>query len=97
VFFEVRFDATVCLRWVAGRRVDSGPGVAWPKSRCSGCNPAALATESFPGCPPGPLIVAAEAVRRASAWRRAKMALLTRRLSERSASLDVLPSASLRS
>jgi hypothetical protein len=29
----------------------TGPGVAWPKSRCSGCEPAALATESFPWCP----------------------------------------------
>jgi hypothetical protein len=47
-----------------GRRVDSGPGVAGPKSRCSGCEPAALATEPFPGCPPGPA-----AARRASAFR----------------------------
>ena len=36
-----------------------GPGVAWPKSRCLGCEPAALATESFPRCPPGPLAWAA--------------------------------------
>ena len=69
------------------RSVDSGPGVAWPKSRCSGCEPAALATESFPGCPPGPSVLAAAAARRASAWRRAKMASLMRRLRERSASL----------
>ena len=48
-----------------GRRVGSGPGVAWPKSRPAGCKPAALATESFPGCPPGP---AALAARRASAF-----------------------------
>ena len=40
-----------------GRRVVSGPGVAWPKSRCSGCEPAALATESLPGCPPGPSVL----------------------------------------
>ena len=32
----------------------AGPGVAWPKSWRSGCEPAALATESFPACPPGP-------------------------------------------
>src|SRR5215831_7283668 len=31
-----------------------GPGVACPKSRCLGCEPAALESESFPGCPPGP-------------------------------------------
>ena len=28
--------------------------MACPKSRCLGCEPAALATESFPCCPPGP-------------------------------------------
>jgi hypothetical protein len=32
-----------------GRRVGSGPGVALPKSRPSGCKPATLATEPFPG------------------------------------------------
>ena len=32
----------------------SGPGVASPKCRRSGCEPAALDAESFPGCPPGP-------------------------------------------
>jgi putative ABC transport system permease protein len=96
VFFGVRSGVTVQLRAVAGRRVDPGPGVAWPKSRCSGCKPAALAAESFPGCPPGPSGLAA-AGWRASAWRRPKMASLTRRLRDRSASLDVLPSASLRS
>src|SRR5215470_20365241 len=95
-FFEVGFTGTVRLRGVAGRRLARGPGVAWPKSRCLGCEPAALATESFPGCPPGPLPLAAPAARRASAWRRAKMALLIRRLRARSASLGVLPSASLR-
>src|SRR6516165_4981939 len=31
-----------------------GPGVACPKSRCLGCEPAAQAAESFPCCPPGP-------------------------------------------
>src|ERR1039457_6949122 len=67
VFFELRFGATVRLRGVAGRSVDSGPGVAWPKSRCAGCNPAALAAESFPGCPPGPPVLAAAAARRAPA------------------------------
>ena len=45
----------------------AGPGVAWPKSRCAGCEPAALESESFPGCPPGPLVLAAAAARRASA------------------------------
>jgi hypothetical protein len=68
VFFELRFGGTVRVRWVAGRSVDSGPGVAWPKSRRPGCKPAALATESFPGCPPGPLSLAAAAARRVSAW-----------------------------
>jgi hypothetical protein len=33
--------ALVCARGF-GRRVRSGPGVAWPKSRPSGCEPAAL-------------------------------------------------------
>ena len=65
---------------VAGRRVVAGSGVAGPKSRCAGCEPAARATESLPGCPPGPSILVAAAVRRESAWRRAKMASLTRRL-----------------
>src|ERR1022692_3829331 len=35
----------------AGRRVVAGSGVAWPKSWFSGCEPAALATESFPVAP----------------------------------------------
>ncbi len=58
-----------------------GPGVACPKSRCLGCEPAALATESFPCCPPGPhgagcgppgicLHQAAPPARRATAARR---------------------------
>src|SRR5215471_5061742 len=42
-----------------GRRVGAGPGVAWPKSRSAGCKPATLATEPFPGCPPGPVRAAA--------------------------------------
>ena len=33
----------------------SGPVVAWPKSRYSRYEPAALAIESFPGCPSAPL------------------------------------------
>jgi hypothetical protein len=74
-----------------------GPGVAWPKSRCAGCEPAALATESFPVCPPGPFTLDAAVPCRASAWRRAKMASLILRLRDRSASLCVLPSATLRS
>jgi hypothetical protein len=48
------------VRWSSGSgelagigSVVPGPGVAWPKSRCLGCEPAALATESFPCCPPG--------------------------------------------
>src|SRR5215472_11492691 len=76
-----------------GRRVVAGPGVAWPKSRFSGCEPAALATEPFPGCPPGPVTLTVAAWL-ASAWRRPKMASLTCRLRERRASLGVLPSAS---
>jgi hypothetical protein len=42
-----------------GRVVGLGPGVAAPKSRCPGCKPAALASVSFPGCPPGPVSWAA--------------------------------------
>ena len=70
-----------------------GPGVACPKSRCLGREPATLATESFPGCPPGPS--ARAAARRASACRQAKMALLICLFSARRASLGVLPSASI--
>jgi hypothetical protein len=73
--------------WVAG------PGVACPKCRRSGCEPAALAAEWFPGCPPG-LFAGSVAARRASAWRQAKMASLVWRSSARRASLPVLPSAS---
>jgi hypothetical protein len=53
IFFEaceLRFSGCVVG---AGRSVGSGPGVAAPKSRCSGCDPAALASVSFPACPPG--------------------------------------------
>ena len=75
------------IGWVAG------PGVACPKSRWSGCERAALAAEWFPGCPPG-LLAAAAAARRASSCRQLKMASLIWRLSARSASFGVLPSAS---
>ena len=52
VFFEPGLGG-LALGWAAGRRVVAGPGVACPKSWCSGCEPAALESESFPGCPPG--------------------------------------------
>jgi hypothetical protein len=71
----------------------AGPGVACPKSRRAGCEPAALDAEWFPGCPPG-LFGPAAAARRASACRQAKIASLICRFSARSASLPVLPSAS---
>src|SRR6266700_5045651 len=47
------------------RRLDQRipKGLARPKSRFSGCEPAALTSVSFPGCPPGPLILAAAAAR----------------------------------
>ncbi len=51
---------------------------------------------SFPGCPPGSFVLAAAACR-ASARSRAYMASLMRRFRQRSASLCVLPSATLRS
>ena len=76
---------------VPGRMVVSGPGVAGPKSWRSGCELAALESESFPGFPPGPLVLAA-VTWRASAWRRAKMASLTLRLRDLSACLQVFPS-----
>jgi hypothetical protein len=69
-----------------------GPGVACPKSRCRGCEPAAPAAEPFPRCPPGS--PARAAARRASACRHAKIALLTCRFSDRRASSGVLPPAS---
>ena len=34
----------------------AGPGVACPKSRCWGCEPVALESESSPRCPPGPVL-----------------------------------------
>lgn len=37
-----------------GPRLIVGPGVACPKSWRAGCEPAALETEPFPDCPPGP-------------------------------------------
>src|SRR5262249_11915640 len=54
-----------------GRRVVTGPGVACPKSRRAGCELAALETEWFPGCPPGPWGLVAAAACRASATRAA--------------------------
>src|ERR1700722_4880483 len=68
-FFLVR-GVILFLAGGFDRRVWSGPGVAWPKSWCSGCNPAALATESFPGCPPGSwaLLMAARAASSFSRW-----------------------------
>ena len=50
----------------AGSSLMSGSGVAWSKSRCSGCEPVTLDAESFPDCPPGSLSFA-RAARRASA------------------------------
>ena len=58
------------LAVLPGRIVVLGPGVASPKSWRAGCEPAALESESFPGCPPGPSALAAAAWR-ASARRRA--------------------------
>src|SRR5215471_8823201 len=59
-----------CIRAVPGVAlgliVVAGPGVACPKCRCAGCEPAALDAEWFPGCPPG-LLAHALAARRASA------------------------------
>jgi hypothetical protein len=89
VFFEAGFDGGSVPAVVPGRMVVSGPGVAGPKSWRSGCELAALESEPFPGCPPGPFSRAW----RASAWRRAKMASLTLRLRDLSASLQVFPSA----
>jgi len=58
------------LAGVAGRRVGLGSGVACPKSRLTGCEPAPLEPESFPGCPPGPA-TGVSAAWRASAHKRA--------------------------
>jgi hypothetical protein len=51
------------------------PGVACPKSRRAGCEPAALDAEPFPGCPPGSS--AHVEARRASARSWVKIASLT--------------------
>ena len=83
----------MCTGLGFGPMVGGGPGVASPKSWRSGCEPATLETEPFPLCPPGPTL----ALLLASATRRAKMASLMRRFRQRSASLLVLPSFSLRS
>jgi hypothetical protein len=88
VFFVVGSCGEGASAVVRGHMVVSGPGVAGPKSWRSGCELAALESESFPGCPPGPLVLAAAAWR-ASAWRRAKMASLILRLRDLSASLWV--------
>ena len=79
-----------------GRMVVTGPGVACPKSWRSGCEPAALETEPFPFCPPGPAVTVM-VLRLASATRWAKMASLMRLFRQRKASLLVLPSLTLRS
>jgi len=85
-----------CVSAVVAGRLGAGPGVAGPKSRCSGCEPAALETESFPGCPPGSVVLAAAALR-APARSRAQRASLIGRVGQRSASLRVFPAASFRS
>src|SRR5690348_5446807 len=90
VFFEAGFGGEDTSAVVPGRMVVSGPGVAGPKSWRSGCELAALESEPFPGCPPGPFVLAA-AASRASALSRAKMASLTLRLRDLSASLWVFP------
>ena len=55
IFCEVRLVGGGVRAVAPGRMVVSGPGVACPKSRRAGCEPAALDAESFPGCPPGPV------------------------------------------
>ena len=56
----------------------------------AGCEPAALETESFPVCPPGPLLVW-----RCASWSmRVKRASLILRLRARSALLGFMPCAS---
>ena len=63
VFPGIGFDGGPAV--VAARIVVAGPGVACPKSWSAGCEPAALESESFPGCPPGPAACGALAARRA--------------------------------
>ena len=92
-------NASLCQgAWLVGFRVQSrrvvGKAREWLARRAGflGCDPAALVSEPFPYCPPGSLTWAG--ARRASVRRRAKAASLIWRLSERRASLCVLPSAS---
>ena len=49
--------------------VGTGSGVACPKCRCWGFEPAALDTEPFPLCPPGPILAETAARSSASGWR----------------------------
>jgi hypothetical protein len=65
----------VVVDWDASRRDRGVVVVAFLRVRewlgrragASGCEPAALATESFPGCPPGPAFASSAAARRVSA------------------------------
>src|ERR1035437_1998122 len=79
----------------AGRVIAFGRVREWLGRRTGvlGCKPGALATESFPICPPGPASVVRPVTARASAWRWVNSASLIRRFKERSASFPLLPSA----
>src|ERR1022692_2082983 len=69
----------------------AGPGSDFSKAPVQGLEPAALEPVAVPGCPPGPVF---EALASLIIWRQAMSD--SRRLTQRSASMLVLPAASLR-
>jgi hypothetical protein len=75
----------------------AGPGSDLSEEPVWGCEPAALESESFPRCPPGPVLVVAPMVRTASLSMVWKTMSDSRRFTHRMASMGAFPSAFLRS
>ena len=75
----------------------AGPGSDLSEELVWGCEPAALESESFPRCPPGPVLDMALVVRTVSLIMVWKTMSDSRRFTHRMASMGAFPSASLRS
>jgi hypothetical protein len=75
----------------------AGPGSDLSEEPVWGCEPAALESESFPRCPPGPVVVVAPVVRTASMSMVWKTMSDGRRFTRLMASVAAFPSAFLRS